>query len=797
MTDVAEPSPDAAPDPEPVPVQREATAALAAYEPAAGLIPVGVEFQELASLAVVLANSQLVPRALREKPNDVLLVLLTARDLGIAPTTALRKCYPIDGQVSIAPALKIALVEIQGKGSVRPPGKYLPGVTGDDGEPIPDPDFPNNRTRATAIALDPRGHEIGRLTLTMADMESVQFTVWKNNHPTSSKLIDKDNWKNYPQRMLWWRCLPSRAQALSIEHGWVDKDKVHEGMRILAFDKTTGTTRWSRVTNVVEFDHQQTHRIESGTFAATATADHRWVVDHARSPDQWAMRETSDLDTGQHRVLVAAPFTNEPDVDWSLIGSEDAARIGWFLTDGTVQWRGNSPTITISQSKHTAAVRAAFPDADETVIPARDRTLRGQVVHTGPETRWRLSARESRRLLAWFGLHDKESCDHVPALLDTAGRRAMFDAMNLANGSRNGAGWNFRTGHQSVLDCYMALATLLGIRCGRPTFAKGCWSVSTSPDRPRVAAKRLSITPATVESVWCPTTEDDTWVARIDGQVTITGNCAGYVVDDWFPSVALGLYSPDELGGMIGEDGEVLDLDSVETPAGMTRKQQRRSGPRAGSDEPPEMFSPEDAAAFRARTATWPGAARAELVRLLGEAGYARSDFPEKIPARRIRSVTAMVDGVERRAAAGEWGDWSVPAAGEPDDGITEAEILCDTCAENPCVCDADHGPTPDPDAEYQPGEEPFDEGSPMAAQSPHTEPASPAPTEPDSEPSTDDPGPDPAVPGALTLAEVIEWGRSTIISRSQALGMTGLNPRDKVKDLASNYLAEWQHQNT
>lgn len=139
------------------------------------------EFRALAMQAKMLSGSSLVPKDLRGKPHDVLLVLMTGRDLGIAPTAALRKCYVVDGQVTIAPALKLALVKIKGMGCVRP---------------APD----NDRTHATAIAYDAKGQEIARQTVTWDDVKDVTI-----DYAGKKRMVDKDNWRNYPARMLWWR----------------------------------------------------------------------------------------------------------------------------------------------------------------------------------------------------------------------------------------------------------------------------------------------------------------------------------------------------------------------------------------------------------------------------------------------------------------------------------------------------------------------------------------------------------------------------------------------------------------
>lgn len=185
--DPPEISPESVPEPEDGPTEAEIvtepSSVPAVFEPEQTLalsvaelptIPGQDEFLSLAMQAKVFASSALVPRALQGKPSDVLLVLMTGRDLGIATTTALRKCYVVDGQVTIAPALKLALVRLKGLGSIRP----APG---------------NDDQSATAIVFDSAGNELGRSTFTMEMAER-------------AKLIrDKSAWKTYPHRMLWWR----------------------------------------------------------------------------------------------------------------------------------------------------------------------------------------------------------------------------------------------------------------------------------------------------------------------------------------------------------------------------------------------------------------------------------------------------------------------------------------------------------------------------------------------------------------------------------------------------------------
>lgn len=69
------------------------------------------ELRGLAALAVTLSAAVVgIPPPLRGRPNDVLAVLLTGRDLGLSPMAALRGLDPIQGVVSVPPETVKALV---------------------------------------------------------------------------------------------------------------------------------------------------------------------------------------------------------------------------------------------------------------------------------------------------------------------------------------------------------------------------------------------------------------------------------------------------------------------------------------------------------------------------------------------------------------------------------------------------------------------------------------------------------------------------------------------------------------
>jgi len=158
------------------------------------IMPRHDEFMALAAQAKIMAASALVPRALQNRPADVLLVMLTGRDVGVPITAALRKCYVIDGQVTVAPALRLAKIRNLGLGRIVP-------------------DKGNDDTRAAAIAVDPRDRPMGPPSVftwddaARAGLVDPRCTATEHFRPSvgNGRCNCKDNWRKYPQRMLWWR----------------------------------------------------------------------------------------------------------------------------------------------------------------------------------------------------------------------------------------------------------------------------------------------------------------------------------------------------------------------------------------------------------------------------------------------------------------------------------------------------------------------------------------------------------------------------------------------------------------
>lgn len=69
-----------------------------------------VNISQAYRLATALSRSGLIPTALKGKPDDILVVLMSGRELGIPPMQSLRHLYVIEGRISMSAAMMLGRV---------------------------------------------------------------------------------------------------------------------------------------------------------------------------------------------------------------------------------------------------------------------------------------------------------------------------------------------------------------------------------------------------------------------------------------------------------------------------------------------------------------------------------------------------------------------------------------------------------------------------------------------------------------------------------------------------------------
>ncbi len=134
------------------------------------LLPSASAWQAMRAIAEDLAVAATMPSSLRNKPADVALLLLVARDVGIKPSTAINRIHVIDGRPSMSSELMRGLVLERGH------DLWFEDVTD---------------TSVTIVA-----HRAGW------PEERVARVTWTIEMAQAAGLSTKDAWKKYPRSML-------------------------------------------------------------------------------------------------------------------------------------------------------------------------------------------------------------------------------------------------------------------------------------------------------------------------------------------------------------------------------------------------------------------------------------------------------------------------------------------------------------------------------------------------------------------------------------------------------------------
>lgn len=168
----------------------------AASEAITPFAPQGLE--QAMRLAEVLSKSGLLPDALRNKPSDVLVTLITGHELGLSPMQSVRGLHVVQGRAVMSADLTVALVMRR-----RDVCEWFRLVKSDD--------------KAAEYQTKRVGSEPVTMSYTFAQA-------------TTAGLTGKQNWKTHTAAMLRARCSAALARAVypDLVLGVYDPDEAEE-----------------------------------------------------------------------------------------------------------------------------------------------------------------------------------------------------------------------------------------------------------------------------------------------------------------------------------------------------------------------------------------------------------------------------------------------------------------------------------------------------------------------------------------------------------------------------------------
>ena len=324
-------------------------------------------------------------------------------------------------------------------------------------------------------------------------------------------------------------CVDDQTEVLT-RFGWVRQDALTVGTEVYTLNHETGLAEWNPVKDIYRADvvDERMTRMQGRDHDSLTTPGHRWPVirDTTVNSEHALVREfrtTAQL-TEHDRITTAAPGAELPrEAKYSDAFVELAA---WFWTEGSLGTHKASISQSIDRNpERVARIRAAltqeFPGGwgeHEQTGGFNDSTIQVFQLHK--------HAREALRAIGGKFIE--------PAFIDslTAAQLELFIDVSC-----QGDGWHYRQGRLDIwqrdpraLVAYERALILSGRAVSWGAHAGGEF-VSDRRGKTTVRPRKFGPgSAATVEDelysgvVWCPVTENSTWMARRNGSVYFTGN---------------------------------------------------------------------------------------------------------------------------------------------------------------------------------------------------------------------------------------------------------------------------------
>lgn len=346
-------------------------------------------------------------------------------------------------------------------------------------------------------------------------------------------------------------CLSEDTEILT-HAGWKLYGDLTPGEMALTLNHATGLSEWQPIEAINTFDvvDEPMLSIEQRGHSSLSTQDHRWaVVKNGRR----AFATSADLTTTD-RIPLAAPAADLPTE--AKYTDAFVELVAWFWTEGAVHNRDvlqahGAPRrrwVQITQSnrvnpQNVVRIRQALTTlyGPATAIDRSDPLPKRyacwtEVMDAEQQVRFMLNEEASAQLLDVVPGADKVVPLEFVHTLTRAQLELFIDASIEADGHR------YRSGgpgiHQKIaarLDAFELACILTGRAVSRYEHNNGFGvriRTSTVMQPFRRADRHTTVNYTGV--VWCPTTENHTWLARRNGTVYYTGNSNAVVIDDQF-----------------------------------------------------------------------------------------------------------------------------------------------------------------------------------------------------------------------------------------------------------------------
>jgi hypothetical protein len=326
-------------------------------------------------------------------------------------------------------------------------------------------------------------------------------------------------------------CVTLDTECLT-EVGWKHYSELALGERIFTFNLSTRRLELQRIQNLSSYEKPgELLRMHSKSFDFVVTPNHKWVSYTYPKDDELRLTEARDLMApSQTRIVVSAPFSFS---ERQVLSDEMVYLLGVVFADGSIGKGGRQVDLYQKDKveKFAAAVEASGLQYFKNTQPSGT-------------TRWCFTGDSARAISKYLWVNASRKRLPLTTLLLMTERQAhlLWEALLDTDASVAHTGYaSYSQSDQGRASDIQTLLFLLGkssvvrsVRQAGEAVING--RLCAQRERYQGHVKRRSVVTSSTskmkydrhpeEPVWCPTTENGTWVARRNGIVSITGNTA-------------------------------------------------------------------------------------------------------------------------------------------------------------------------------------------------------------------------------------------------------------------------------
>lgn len=335
-------------------------------------------------------------------------------------------------------------------------------------------------------------------------------------------------------------CVPLYSEILTRE-GWRSYDQVSVGTEVLTYNQDNDEMEWGKILElVVERDRQVSTAKFSG-WKTVSTPNHRWYgrkrVDHGSYRSYDPKIFTTDSIPRDGKITTAGVLN----VGTSLKES-DAAVVGWIFTDGNLKISELTKRTSQGSEGQRRGCDAVIIQKKQNGIDHITSNLKASGIQYRKSRKddngcftFRLKSEHTRDLLLRVGLTLDDPASQLPSWvlgLDKRSRQAFYDACYLAEGSTKNGRTRISQNKGPVQEAILLCGYTLGKDIRTQVVPNGTRPMQSADHHVMTFRSRGYIGTDTLvveenekrEDVWCPRTENGTWVMKQGHTVTITGN---------------------------------------------------------------------------------------------------------------------------------------------------------------------------------------------------------------------------------------------------------------------------------